>query len=285
MKRVQLIVLCISYLSISYSQNVGIGTNSPNPSAQLDVSSTSKGFLPPRLTISQRDAIINPAIGLVVYCTDCDELEVYNGTTWKNMTGNAACVMPSLPSITICKQKWMSKNLDVDHYRDGSPIPQITDPSEWTNLKTGAWCWYNNDSATYAQTYGRLYNWYAVNDDRGLAPAGWHVPTFDEWNTLDVTCLGGGSYVGGKLKATNLWASPNTGATNSSGFSGIPGGILSVTGGFYGIGMIGFWWTATKWNNMEDTNSWYYYLEYNSATLRYEELQREYGFSVRCVAD
>jgi hypothetical protein len=92
-----------------------------------------------------------------------------------------------IATTTICDQTWMVKNLDVDHYRNGDPIPQVTDPAAWAALTTGAWCYYYNDPAIGA-IYGKLYNWYAVNDPRGLAPVGWHIPTEPEWITL-VNCL------------------------------------------------------------------------------------------------
>jgi uncharacterized protein (TIGR02145 family) len=100
--------------------------------------------------------------------------------------------------ITICNQVWMTKNLEVDHYRNGDIIPNITNPTEWRNLKTGAWCFYNNDSAI-GKIYGKLYNWYAVNDPRGLAPNGWHISSYEEWVELQ-DCLGGYFEAGGKMK-------------------------------------------------------------------------------------
>jgi uncharacterized protein (TIGR02145 family) len=102
----------------------------------------------------------------------------------------------------------MQSNLNVSHYRNGDVIPQVTDPTAWSSLTTGAWCYYNNDTAN-GTVYGKLYNWYAVNDPRGLSPQGWHVPTDAEWTNL-TSCLGGESLAGGKMKATTLWDSPNT---------------------------------------------------------------------------
>jgi uncharacterized protein (TIGR02145 family) len=114
-----------------------------------------------------------------------------------------------IPSVTICNQVWMLKNLVVTTYRDGTPIPEVTDPTEWDLLTTGAWCYYNNDPAN-GTVYGKLYNWYAVTDPRGLPPNGWHIPTDEEWVTLE-TCLGGVSVAGGKMKemGTAHWLSPN----------------------------------------------------------------------------
>ena len=151
------------------------------------------------------------------------------------------------PSVKICCQIWMSKNLDVTTYRNGDLIPQVTNGTAWRTLTTGAWCYYNNDPAM-GVIYGKLYNWYAVNDPRGLAPAGWHIPIDFEWTTLS-KCLGVSSDAGRALKETGTthWLSPNTGATNSSGFTGLPGGLrYSVGEGLFSdIGRLGYWWTST----------------------------------------
>lgn len=127
-------------------------------------------------------------------------------------------------TVLIGDQCWMMENLKVTHYRNGDPIPHVTDGVTWGNLTSGAYCNYNNDEGNVA-TYGRLYNWYAVDDSRNIAPAGWHVPSDAEWQTL-VDYLGGDAVAGGKMKeaGTTHWASPNTGATNESGFTALPGG-------------------------------------------------------------
>ena len=188
-------------------------------------------------------------------------------------------------TVTICSQVWMCKNLDVSTYRNGDPIPKVTDPNTWANLTTGAYCYYNNDSAQYAAVYGKLYNWYAVNDPRGLAPLGWHVPSNGEWAALE-TCLGGSSVAGGKMKeaGTAHWLSPNTGATNSSGFTGLPGGFRTYFGSFDLIGGHGYWWSSTEINT---TDAWHLYLPYyNGTSYRLSfGLGKLYGFSVRCLRD
>lgn len=185
-KVILLIFICKS--SFSIAQNIGVGTNTPDPSAKLDVTSTNSGFLPPRMTFAQRNAIPNPAAGLMIYCTDCGEngeWQGFNGTVWMSLTlGTPSSAPTYLPAVTIGRQKWSTKNLDVVNYRNGDPIPQVTDATQWSNLTTGAWCWYNNDSAANAANYGRLYNWYALTDPRGLAPQGWHIPSDNEWNIL-----------------------------------------------------------------------------------------------------
>jgi uncharacterized protein (TIGR02145 family) len=205
-----------------------------------------------------------------------------------SFTTNAVAV---LPSVTIATQVWQSSNLDVTTYRDGTLIPHVTDPTQWSNLTTGAWCYYNNDPANGA-IYGKLYNWYAVagihdNDpnthNKILAPEGWHIPTDAEWTTL-TTFLGGESVAGGKMKATGTspWWSPNTGATNSSGFTGLPAGCRYYHETFYYIGMFGYWWSSSE----VDTPSASFRtlrFDYGNA-YRYSANKRD-GFSVRCLRD
>jgi len=185
-----------------------------------------------------------------------------------------------LPSIAICDQIWTTENLDVTTYRNGDTIPEITDPTAWSAATTGAWCWYNNDSANGA-IYGRLYNWYAVNDPRGLAPNGWHVPTDAEWGILE-TCLGGQSVAGGALKSTTGWTAPNTGATNSSGFTALPGGQRLTVGGFQQINTFTGFWTSTE-STLTDAN--YRWLSNISGALSGGDPKKSDGRSVRLVKD
>jgi uncharacterized protein (TIGR02145 family) len=200
---------------------------------------------------------------------------------WSINTGGS---IPTGSTVTICNQVWMTKNLDVSTYRNGDAIPQVTDPTQWYNLTTGAWCYYNNDAAN-GPIYGKLYNWYAVNDVRGLAPTGYHVPSDTEWTTLE-NCLGGDSVAGGKMKEAGLmhWISPNMGATNISGFTGLPGGYRNENGWFYNIGNSVSFWSSThvSWNSPTA-------FEYSLYALG-PELTREYwwlkqGYYVRCVKD
>ncbi len=185
--------------------------------------------------------------------------------------------------LTIGSQVWTSKNLEVTTYRNGDVIPQVTDPTQWANLTTGAWCYYNNDAANGA-IYGKLYNWYAVNDSRGLAPAGWHIPTDAEWATVG-TSLGGNSVAGGKMKATGTtyWASPNTGATNQAGFGGLGGGFRNSDGNFYNILTDGYYWSATS---SSTTDALFRYLNSGNANLNtYSGLSKKIGYTIRCVKD
>jgi uncharacterized protein (TIGR02145 family) len=199
----------------------------------------------------------------------------------------------TLPNVAIGTQVWTSQNLSVARYRNGDIIPQVTDAYQWGNLNTGAWCWYNNDSATYATTYGRFYNWYAVNDPRGLAPQGWHVPSDGEWSKLvkfldasaDTTCsiCPQSTIAGGDIKSTTGWSAPNTGATNNSGFTGFPGGKREYNGIlFNNIGIDGNWWSSTEYNT---PTARYRRLIYVNSTLYKVVDDKRVGFSVRCVRD
>lgn len=190
-------------------------------------------------------------------------------------------------TVTICNQLWMFKNLDVDHYRNGDSILEIQDPIIWASLKTGAWCYYNNDSSSRT-IYGKLYNWYAVNDKRGLTPIGWHIPTDTEWTELE-NCLGGPSIAGGKLKAIGtienwdgLWRSPNLGASNSSGFTAIPSGYRYYNGTFDFIGFNAYWWSSTE---HDSSNAWHRNLYFNGTDINRYYYDKLFGFSVRCVKD
>ena len=176
----------------------------------------------------------------------------------------------------------MLNNLEVTTYRNGDPIPQVTDPAAWGLLSTGAWCYYNNNSAN-GPVYGKLYNWYAVNDPRGLAPAGWHVPSDGEWTTLS-TCLGGDLIAGGPMKeiGTTHWTPPNTGATNSSGFTGLPGGGRGDDGTFSRVGNGGYWWSSTE---HFQTVAPYRYLYYDGGDIDGDNFSKRCGLSVRCLRD
>ena len=182
-------------------------------------------------------------------------------------------------TVKIGSQFWMKQNLNTSHYRNGDPIPQITSASIWASLTTGAWCWYNNDSATYAATYGKLYNWYAVNDTRGLAPEGWHVPSYSEANDLG-SLLGGNLAAGGKLKETGTshWASPNTDATNSSGFTALAGGQRIDSGIFFTLGESGSFWTSTLTGSPQIL-----FLQYVRGNLIVGPTNIASGCSVRCI--
>jgi uncharacterized protein (TIGR02145 family) len=195
--------------------------------------------------------------------------------TWTNATSVI------YTSVLIGTQQWMQQNLEVVTYRDGTVIPQETDATAWAGLTTGAWCYYDNDPSS---GYGKLYNWYAVNDPRGLAPQGWHIPTDDEWTTLG-TFLGGNTAAGGKMKTkgTTRWTSPNTSATNQSGYAGLPGGLRGDGGAFGLVGNYGLWWSAKENGS---TRAWNRYLENaNGNLVSGNYFYKHSGFSVRCLRD
>jgi len=185
-----------------------------------------------------------------------------------------------IQTTLVGTQRWMKENLNVATYRNGDIIPQVTDPTAWAALTTGAWCYYNNDAANGA-IYGKLYNWYAVNDSRGLSPLGWHLPTDAEWTTLG-SSLGGDNVAGGKMKSTGTtyWTSPNTDATNSSGFSGLPGGYGGES--FGSFGSYGSFWSASE---SDVSNAWRRDLGFNYSFLYRATANKKGGISVRCVKD
>jgi uncharacterized protein (TIGR02145 family) len=175
----------------------------------------------------------------------------------------------------------MAENLRVTHYRNGDAIPNVTDNSAWAALSDGAYCWYINSVYINAK-YGLLYNWYAVDDPRGLCPAGWHEPSDDEWTIL-TTYLGGDTVAGGKMKSVSaLWADPNEDATNNSGFSGLPGGCRISDGSFYDVGNFGYWWTSTEYDY---SFAYTRYLHYNFPEVYPNNYVKRFGLSVRCLRD
>ena len=190
----------------------------------------------------------------------------------------------SYPLVTICNQTWTKTNLNVSKYRNGDIIPQVTDATQWAALTTGAWCYYANISSN-GITYGKLYNWYAVNDARGLAPAGYHIPTDAEWTSL-TTCLGGETIAGGKMKSTDtsLWQSPNTNATNSSNFTGLPSGIRNNINNitFSSINQYTGFWSVTENNT---SLAWYRALGFNGGNVQRGIDTKQTGLSVRCLKD
>jgi uncharacterized protein (TIGR02145 family) len=223
----------------------------------------------------------------------CGATNVHNpNLTYGSMTdqdGN------TYKTIVIGTQEWMAENLKVSHYRNGDLIPVVTNNNTWAGLSTGATCWYNNDSATYNCPYGKLYNWYAAVDARNLCPVGWHVPTDAEWNILvkqidhvaDTTCFSctQSSTAGGKMKSTGIqyWLSLNTAADNSSGFSGLPGGIRGIANGTCSfLFNYGYWWSSAQFSTTDALNR-VLYNGIGSLYRNYENMR--YGFSVRCLRD
>ena len=203
--------------------------------------------------------------------------------------------------VTIGTQTWTTKNLDVSTYRNGDVIPEVQNSYAWAKLTTGAWCYYQNkrengrsiafdqnDNAVFVgNTYGKLYNWYAVNDPRGLAPQGYHIPSNKEWTIL-TDYLGGESVAGEKMKSRSGWYINGNG-NNTSGFAGLPGGSrsslnmqFSYNGNFNGIDERGRWWSSTE-GNTDDAWCRELYCKYDDVSTSYDPKQR--GNSVRCLRD
>jgi uncharacterized protein (TIGR02145 family) len=182
--------------------------------------------------------------------------------------------------VIIGTQTWDKCNLDVDTYANGDPIPEVTDPTAWAALTTGAWCYYDNDPANGA-IYGKMYNWYAVNDPRGLAPTGKHIPSDAEWTVLTDYLE---TDAGGKMKETGFchWLDPNTGATNDSGFNAFGGGFFE--GSFFQFKTLGLWWTSTSINVSTSVSI---NLSYNSGNANpyVKSSPKKTGASVRCLLD
>jgi uncharacterized protein (TIGR02145 family) len=183
-------------------------------------------------------------------------------------------------TVKIGTQEWMSENLNVSHYRNGDPIPEVQNSIEWSKVTTGAWCYYENNPEN-GIIYGKLYHYYAVNDPRCLAPEGWHVPTDAEWQTL-VDFLGGYKIAGGKLKAKTLWESPNEGATNESGFTAFPGGERLNNGDDDNIGSSGTFWSSSEYDFVE---AWSRNLALKNPEVFRVPYHKRIGLSVRCVRD
>ncbi|MCF8297873.1 MAG: fibrobacter succinogenes major paralogous domain-containing protein [Saprospiraceae bacterium] len=196
--------------------------------------------------------------------------------TVKDIDGN------TYQTVKIGAQWWMAENLKTTKYLDGTSIPNVSDSIAWINLTTGAYCDYDNTPSN-SDTYGRLYNWYAAVDVRNICPSGWHVPSDAEWTTL-TTYLGGESVAGGKLKESGTihWESPNTGATNESGFSALPGGNRITNGAFDANGYFGIYCSSSK---QCYTDAWIRAMSYNYSYVARYFTSRKDGFSVRCVKD
>ncbi len=185
-------------------------------------------------------------------------------------------------TIRIGTQTWTSKNLDVGQFRNGDPIPEVKTDKEWMiagNTAKPAWCYSKNDSIIGSK-YGKLYNWHAVVDPRGLAPTGWHIPTAKDWTKLSVHL--GGEVVAGKfMKSTQDWVEDGNG-DNKSGFGGLPGGYRSLEGDFLDFGSYGNWWSSSE---SHESNAWYWDLRAFSSYLGQACSNKPYGMSVRCVKD
>jgi uncharacterized protein (TIGR02145 family) len=189
--------------------------------------------------------------------------------------------------VPIGAHEWLRENLHVKHYLNGDSIPSIKVDGQWKILTSGAYSTYDNLAAN-GSVYGYLYNWYALDDNRGICPTGWHLPSDAEWAELG-NSLGGNDIAGGMMKSTGsieggtgLWYAPNTGATNSSGFTGLPGGYRINYGTFYSLGNVAFFWSVS---DTTSGNAWNFILDANNGELKRLFNLKTYGCSVRCCKD
>ncbi len=283
-----------------FSQNIGINQPNPDNSAVLDLTSTELGLLIPRMTTAQRDAInvSGSPNSVMIFNTTTKCFEFYYDGSWYELgcaTETFTCGTSFTDtrdgqvynSVQIGSQCWMAENLNYDQSAFGND-----------------WC-YDGDCTTYDSTYGRLYDWAAAmqgaassnsnpSEVQGVCPSGWHLPSDNEWceleNTVeadtdpDCNLTGGrGTNTGGDMKETGTtnWDAPNTGATNLSGFTGLPGGWGTTPGSPVNIGITGYWWSTTE----NGSEAWYRRLDYSSATSIRFDPQKTEGFSVRCLKD
>lgn len=193
-----------------------------------------------------------------------------------------SCSKKADHTVTIGTQVWANKNLNVETYRNGDPIPHVQDSAEWSVLNTGAWCYYEG-TVDDGRIYGRLYNWYAVNDPRGLAPEGWRIPDNEDWNIL-TEYLGGHLVAGGKLKADELWEGINKGATNEAGFSVLPAGGRRGGGTFAGFGTYTTFWTSDS-NPESKDSAWGWAMDTNNASIGHISFFKGAAFSVRLLKE
>jgi len=308
-----LVLAILTLITLQLSAQVGINNDgsSPDSSAMLDVKSIVKGFLIPRMTTTQISAIINPADGLQVYNITEDKLYIYvsSAFVWKEVNYGAGTISPALPftcgslfvdsrdgsfysTVQIGTQCWMAQNLNIGTRIDGS--------GDQTNDSIiEKYCY--DDVESNCDVYGGLYQWgelvqylngasntaswnpLPTGNVQGICPAGWHLPTDDEWTTL-TTFLGGESVAGGKMKETGYfhWASPNTGATDSSGFTALPGGYRRYSGNFYNLTYIATFRSATEGSA---TYAWYRNVGYDYEEVNRSSTYKTNGFSARCLKD
>lgn len=289
-------MLCIlfSFTNINMVNSQVIISNTsvvPDNTAMLEVKSTEKGFLPPRMTKAQRQAIVNPTAGLIIYCSDCLEMQMYNDTAWTNMIGLPPSE-PSVPTITIGTQTWMANNLDV-----GTMITGVTNMTNNSILEK--YC-YNDDTANCV-TYGALYQWdemmqyVTTAGTQGVCPTGFHLPTDDEWKTLEMQ-LGmtqaqadstgfRGTNQGSQLAGNEpLW---NDGdlvqdvSFGTSGFAALPGGLRHTSGSFLNQSNYASYSSSSESGGI----AWYRNMNFQNLKVNRNALNKLYGFSVRCLQD
>jgi uncharacterized protein (TIGR02145 family) len=212
--------------------------------------------------------ILGLTVAIILYVLFSGNVGYYDQETYK--------------TVKIEKLEWMLENLNVSFFRNGEPIPEAGTAEEWSKAGkegTSAWCHYENRIEN-GERSGKLYNWYAVNDPRGLAPVGWHVSSDAEWRQV-TDFLGGEDAAGTKMKSSSGWNQDGNG-TNESGFTGLPGGCRDLNGKFSNIEKIGFWWTSTE---KDTTLAWYRCIDKTPWYVYRTNYYKQNGLSVRCVRD
>ena len=296
-ERVTCLCLFIFMGFSSYAQvAINSSGNPPNSAAMLDVNSSNKGFLPPRLSTLEMNAISSPPEGLMLYNTTLKGMVYYNGSSWKLVTnldgepcGHFTYGGQTYTSVVIGMQCWMRQNLNIG--------TRINISSEQTNNSIlEKYCYDDND--TKCDIYGGLYLWDEMMDyttssstnpsgRQGICPTGWHLPSHGEWQELS-SYLGGDTVSGGKMKeeGTSHWNTPNTGGTNSSGLTVLPGGGFTIYEGVpYTIELheTAVFWTATEQTSTNAIGRILHY--YNDNIEHFAAPKTERGYSVRCVKD
>jgi len=288
-----------------FAQNITITDDdayTPDDAAILDVISTSKGVLLPRLTDEQRNAMNNVPLGMLIFNTTDSALQVFIDTSWYSMSMGTPEFVPIsdydgniYQTIVIGNQEWMAENLRTTHYADGTALVDGTGIDPILDDYTTKYYFAYEDNESNVNTYGRLYTWAAAMNGvissetnpsgvQGVCPDGWHLPSNSEWTELFVY-LGGESVAGGKMKeiGTTNWNSPNTGATDESGFTALPGGYMNLMSAFFDLGNYAYFWSATE---SSIGGAWREALYYDNseATLNDNNIKSS-GFSVRCTKD
>lgn len=294
--------------TMSIAQGVAINEDDTeaDPSAMLDIKSSDKGLLIPRMTEAEITSIVNPANGLMVFNTDDNQINVFvsGDNEWKKIGFGTGTISPTFTcgnplfdyrdgqtysTVQIGTQCWMAENLNIGTMINGTS-------SQTDNVTIEKYCY--DDNTSNCDTYGGLYEWDEMMEysttpgTQGICPTGWHVPSDAEWCVLEqevdatVSCSGTGlrgTDVGGKLKeiGTSHWASPNTGATNSSSFTVLPSGYRLSDGSFLNLSTNSYFRTS----NEDGSNAWSRGLGYNNAQVYRTTSTKVYGFSVRCIKD
>ncbi len=302
MKKLSVLTVVFLLFSSVLLAQAGINddNSAPDNSAMLDVKSTGKGLLPPRMTTSQMNAIASPSAGLIVFNTTLNILFSFNGTSWDAMTngtgqgcGTISYGGQTYQTVVIGTQCWMAENLNIGTMINGSQ-------EQANNAVVEKYC-YDNIPAN-CDVYGGMYQWAEVvqylngatnqaswnplptGDVQGICPPGWHLPADAEWTAL-TTSLGGESVAGGKMKeaGTSHWLSPNTGATNTSGFTALPGGERYLTDGFYDLASYTGFVSSSQYSYNSGTFAWVRSMQNITQMVGAGGLEKIVGQSVRCL--